>query len=100
MAHLHVVSGPQPLVERLQRTGERRYKALDVRRPVPGEGAGPLAIVCSWCGALVMEGRGPASHGICTDCMDERHPARVAIQALGAVAFIPALFLVLSVFVP
>ena len=29
-----------------------------------------LPVVCAWCGATIKEGtRGPASHGICRDCM-------------------------------
>ena len=29
-----------------------------------------MPVVCAWCGATLKEGtRGPASHGICRDCM-------------------------------
>ncbi len=28
-----------------------------------------LRVVCAWCGAVISEGSGETSHGICPDCL-------------------------------
>lgn len=36
-----------------------------------------VAVLCAWCKKLMREGKGPASHSICTDCAKLHFPEEV-----------------------
>ncbi len=39
------------------------------RREIPPAGArGSVKLICAWCGAIIKDGPGPISHGICDPC--------------------------------
>ena len=95
----HVVQGTRLPFEQPHHRGTLKRGFCSVPGP-QGEGAGPFALVCGWCGALVMEGRGPASHGICGHCLEERHPLRVAMNAVTALASLPAVWFFLVLVFP
>lgn len=57
--------------------------AANRRAPVPGVSHPPrgaaVRLICAWCGAIIKDGPGPVSHGICGPCaapFDDLEPVR------------------------